>query len=109
MKVHRLAPVLSVAGALALRVGAASASGVGPIGALPAAPVSSPVLGGTVSSITQPVAPVVGGAAQAVTGAVTGVGTPVAPLVNVPPKRRTASTTTTPPPPGSATANGAHV
>jgi hypothetical protein len=113
MKMHRLAPLLSVAGALALGVGAASASGVGPIGSLPAVPVASPVLGGTVSAVTQPVGGVVSGATNAVSGTVGGVTAPVAPLVNLPPKHLPASTTTTttttPPPPGNATANGAHV
>ncbi|HEV7467410.1 MAG TPA: hypothetical protein VGP96_14005 [Candidatus Dormibacteraeota bacterium] len=102
MNVFRLAPVLSVAGALALGVGAASASGVGPIGSLPAAPVSSPVLGGTVSSVTPPA----GDAVSGTTGAVAGVAAPVAPLVNVAPRPQT---TSTPPPPGNATADGAHV
>jgi hypothetical protein len=108
MNVFRLAPVLSVAGALALGVGAASASGVGSAGSLPAAPVSSPVLGGTVSSVTPPVGDVVGGTTGAVTGAVGGAAAPVAPLVTVAPKQQTASPGT-PPPPGNATANGAHV
>jgi hypothetical protein len=109
MKMHRLAPLLSVAGALALGVGAASASGVGPIGSLPALPVASPVLGGTVSSVPQPVGGAVSDATNAVRGTVGGVTAPVAPLVNLPPKHRPASTTTSPPPPGNATANGAHV
>ncbi|HEY2704470.1 MAG TPA: hypothetical protein VGL20_12335 [Candidatus Dormibacteraeota bacterium] len=108
MNMLRLAPVLSVAGALALGVGAASASGVMPLDTLPAAPVSSPVLGGTVSSVTGPVGGVVSGTTGAVSGAVAGVTAPVAPLVTtVTPKRQT--TSTTPPPPGNATANGAHV
>jgi hypothetical protein len=110
MNVYRLAPALSVAGALALGVGAASASGVGSIGTLPAAPVSSSVLGGAVSSLTAPVGGAVSGVAGAVTAPVHGLTAPVAPLVTLPAKRTPASaTTTTPPPPGSATANGAHV
>lgn len=114
MNVCRLAPVLSVAGAIAIGLGAASAAGVGPSGLLPAAPVSSP-LGGAVSEVTSPVGGVVSGATGAVsgvTGTVSGaagaVTAPVAPHVSLPPKRTTTSTTT-PPPPGNATANGAHV
>jgi hypothetical protein len=108
MNVFRLAPVLSVAGALALGVGAASASGVGSAGPLPTAPVSSPVLGSTASSVTPPVGDVVGGTTGAVTGAVGGAAAPVAPLVTVAPRQQAASPGT-PPPPGNATANGAHV
>jgi hypothetical protein len=108
MNVFRLAPVLSVAGALALGVGAASASGVGSASPVPAAPVSSPVLGGTASSVTPPVGDVVGGTTGAVTGAVGGAAAPVAPLVTMAPRQQAASPGT-PPPPGNATANGAHV
>lgn len=107
MNVFRLAPVLSVAGALALGIGAASA--FGPTGALPAAPVSVAVLGGTASPVTQPAGDVVGGTTAAVSGAVSSVTAPVAPLVTVPPTRQAVAATTTPPPPGNATANGAHV
>jgi hypothetical protein len=107
MNLFRLAPVLSVAGALALGVGAASASGIGPTGSLPEAPVSSPVLGGTVSSVTPPVGDVVSGTTGAVTGAVGGAAAPVAPLVTVAPRGQ--ASTGTPPPSGNATANGARV
>jgi hypothetical protein len=107
MTLFRLAPVLSVAGALALGVGAASASGIGPTGSLPGAPVSSPLLGGTVSSVTPPVGDVVSGTTGAVTGAVGGAAAPVAPLVTVTPRGQ--ASTGTPPPPGNATASGAHV
>ncbi len=108
MNLFRLAPALSVAGALALGVGAASASGVMPIGSLPAAPVST-VLGGAASPITQPVGGVVSATPGVVSGAAGGVTAPVAPLVDsVAPTRQTTSTTT-PPPPGNATASGAHV
>jgi hypothetical protein len=100
--------VLSVAGALALGVGAASASGIGPMGAVPAAPVSGTVLGGTASPVIPPPGDVVGGTAGAVTGAAAAVTAPVAPRTNRPLNRQTGSTTT-PPPPGNATANGAHV
>jgi hypothetical protein len=108
MNLFRLAPVLSVAGALALGVGAASAAGIGSTGSLPAASVSSPVLGGTVSSVTPPVGDVVSGTTGAVTGAVGGAAAPVAPLVTVAPGQQ-AGSTGAPPAPGNATASGAHV
>ena len=106
--VVRLAPVLSLAGAIAIGVGAASATGLGPIAQLPAAPASS-ILGGTVNSITQPVTNIVSGAAPAVVNTVQGVTAPAAPLVHLPTTRPATATTTTPPPPGHATANGAHI
>jgi hypothetical protein len=111
MKLHRLAPVLSVAGALALGVGAASAAQLGVPGALTGAPPPAPLAAAS-STVQQPVAGVVSGTTGAVAPAVTpqvhGLIAPVRGALPALPRQRTA-VAAEPPPPGIATAVGAHV